>query len=57
MALRGRTTSKRPHEETAAKLKENYEEDVAACRAKGRLDEAKTGVTTRAEEAILKKGR
>jgi len=41
-------TSERPHEETVAKLKGKYEADVAACQAEGRLDEAKTGVTTRA---------
>lgn len=40
-----------PYEEMVAKLKEKYKKDVAACQAQGRLDEAKTGVTTKAEKA------
>lgn len=50
-----RYTNEQPHEETVAKLKGQYEADVAACQAEGRLDEAKTGVATRAEEAKKKK--
>ena len=45
---------KRPYEEKAAKLKEKYEKDIAAHRAKGKPDAAKKEVV-KAEKSKEKK--
>ncbi|EHB08857.1 High mobility group protein B1 [Heterocephalus glaber] len=45
---------KQPYEKKAAKLKENYEKDIAAYRAKGKPDAAKKGVV-KAEKSKKKK--
>ena len=45
---------KQPYEKKAAKLKEKYEKDIAACRAKGKPDAAEKGVV-KAEKSKKKK--
>ncbi|KAL6067533.1 hypothetical protein STEG23_026318 [Scotinomys teguina] len=45
---------KQPYEKKAAKMKEKYEKDIAACRAKGKPNAAKKGVV-KAEKSKKKK--
>jgi high mobility group protein B1 len=47
---------KQPCEKKAAKLKEKYEKDIAAYRAKGKPDAVKKGVV-KAEKSKKKKGK